>query len=300
MTNEQLIEKIRTSQDDKQELLLQLYEQNKPLIRKVIQPYLRKHAAMDEDDLMQEAYFGIIEAADHYDQNKGALFATYMTYWIRAAVNRPFYSMSRTERMPENMVQRLIDYNRILTQYRQQNGADPSDRVFRTKLHLSQKQLEQLRQVDHRGQVLSLSEPMPGVEDLTLGDVIPDRTDRINDLCDRLDNERDAVALWAEVDKLDPRQAQMIRTRFQDDLSVREVADQMQLTQGKVRDGIDRGCRKLSRKRIVRRIAREHGFSSYDLFGGSLGRFRNTGFSSVEWAVIRQLEPESNDKDETE
>lgn len=300
MTNEQLIEKIRTSQGDKQELLLQLYEQNRPLIGKVIQPYLQKHAAMDEDDLMQEAYFGIIEAADHYDQNKGALFATYMTYWIKAAVNRPFYSMSRTERMPEHMVQRLIDHNRILTRYRQQTGTDPSDAVLRKELQLSQDQLERLKQIDHRGQVLSLSELMPGTEDLTLGDVIPDRTDKISDLCDRIDAERDAEELWAEVDQLDPRQAQMIRTRFQGDLSVREVADQMQLTQGKVRDGIDRGCRKLARKRKVRRIAREHGFSSCDLFGGSLGRFRNTGFSSVEWAVIRQLEPESNDKDETE
>lgn len=290
MTNEQLIEQLRTSQDDKQRILLELYEQNKPLIRKVIQPYLRKHAAMDEDDLMQEAYFGVIEAADHY-QNKGALFATYMTYWIRAAVNRPFYSMSRAERMPEHMVQRLIDYHRILTQYRQQNGADPSDRVFRTKLHLSQKQLEQLRQFDHRGQVLSLSEPMPGIEDLTLGDVIPDRTDKISDLCDQIDNERDAAELWAEVDQLDPRQAQMIRTRFQGDLSVREVAERMQLSQGKIRDGIDRGCRKLSRKRIVRRIGKDHGFlSTSDLFGGGLQRFLNTGESCVEHAVIRKLD----------
>lgn len=265
MTNEQLIEKIRTSQDDKQELLLQLYEQNKPLIRKVIQPYLRKHAAMDEDDLMQESFFGICEAADHYDPDKGVLFASYMTYWIRAAVNRPFYSMSRTERMPEHMVQRLIEYNRILTQYRQQNGADPSDRVLRTRLHLSQKQLEELRQFNQRGRVISLSEPMPETEDLTLGDVIPDRTDKISDLCDQIDAERDACELWQEVDKLDPRQAQMIRTRFQDDLSVREVADQMQLTQGKVRDGIDRGCRKLARKRKVRQIARDHGCPMWDL-----------------------------------
>ena len=290
MTNEEIIEKIRIGHGDKQQLLLQLYEQNRPLIEKTIRPYLRKHAAMAEADLMQEAFFGIVEAADHFNPNKGALFASYMKYWIKAAVNRPFYSMSRTDRMPEHMVQRLIDYNRILTQYRQQNGADPSDRVLRTKLHLSQKQLEQLRQFDQRGRVLSLSYPMPGAEDLTIGDVIPDRSDKINDLCDQIDAERDAAELWAEVDQLDPRQAQAIRTRFQGDLSVREVADQMQLTPGKVRDAIDRGCRKLARKRTVRRIARDHGYSSIDLFGGGLQSFLQSGTSNVESAVIWKLE----------
>lgn len=290
MTNEELIEQIRFSQGDKQELLLQLYEQNKQLISKVIKPYLHRHAAMDENDLLQEAYFGICEAVEHYDPDKGA-FSTYMTHWIKASVNRPFYRMSRADSVPEHMVQKMISYNRIATQYRQQTGTDPPDYIFRINLQLSQEQLERLRKINDRGQAASLSDLIPGTDGVTIADMIPDQTDMINDLCDDLDAERDAAELWHEVDQLDPRQAQVLRIRCQDNLTVREIADQMQLTPGKVNDAIKRGCQKLARKKTIRRIAKERGFlSTNDMFGGGLKQYLHTGTSCVEKAVIRKMD----------
>lgn len=290
MTNEEIIEKISIGHGDKQQLLLQLYEQNKPLIRKVIRPYLRKHAAMDEDDLMQEAYFGVIEAAEHYDQDKGMMFSSYMIYWIRAAVNRPFYSMSRADSMPEHMVQRMVSYNRTVAQYRQQTGTDPPDNVLRHELKISQEQLEQIRQFNQRGHTASLSDIVPGTDGVTVADMIQDPDDIINELCEELDSHTNAAALWAEVDELDPRQAQAIRTYFQGGLSVREVADQLQITQGKARAAINKGCQKLARKRSVRQIARDYGYSSFDLFGGGFRTFLHSGTSNVESAVIWKLE----------
>ena len=140
-----------------------------------------------------------------------------------------------------------------------------------------------------QARTISLSVPFPNTDGVTLEDVIPDNTDQIGRLCDQIDAELDAAVLWGEVDKLADRQAESIRIKYQDNISTAEVAHRMQLTQGQARDAIERGCRKLARKRVIRRIARERGYSSNDLFGCGLSRFRHNG-SGIENVVIKRLE----------
>ena len=292
-TNETLIEQLRSGEGDEQQIMLQLFQQNRPLIYKVIEPYLQHQAALDEDDLMQEAFFGICEAAARFDPGRGVRFSTYMQHWVRASVSRPFHAANRADRVPEHMQQKLIAYNRMVAEYRQQIGADPPDYLIQIRLQLSQEQLEQLKQVNQRGRVVSLSDPVPGTDGVTIADMLPDSHDRITETCDELDAERDAAELWGQVDQLDHRQAQALRIRYQDNLTVREIAEQMQLTPGKVRDAIARGCQKLARKKTVRRIAKDRGFlPTHDLYGGGLQRYLHTGMSCIEASVIRRLDGE--------
>lgn len=288
-TNEDLIDQLRRGRGDRQQIMLQLYKQNHGLIFQVVRPYLG-HGKADEDDLMQTAFIGLWEAVQHYDPDSETSFASYMPYWIKAVVNRSYHSMSHAEKIPVHMQQKMVTYNRIVAQYRMQTGAAPADYVLRSKLNMSQDQLERLRQTMMQDAAISLSAPVPGAEDVTVAGMIPDHTDMISDLCDRLDYEADAAALWAAVDTLNERQAGAIRIKFQGNLPVREVAEQMQLTPGQVNDAISRGCSKLRRKASIKRIARDHGYSSSDLYSGGLQRYLHTGMSCVESSVIRRLD----------
>lgn len=288
-TNEDLIRQLRRGQGDRQQIMLQLYEQNQGLIFRVIKPYLG-HGRADEEDLMQTAFIGLWEAVQHYDPDGGASFASYMPYWIKAVVNRSYHNMSHAERIPAHMQQKMVAYNRIVAQHRIQTGVAPTDSVLRSKLNMSQDQLERLRQAMRQDATVSLSDPVPGMEDVTVADMVQDQTDMINDLCDRLDYETDAAELWAAVDALNERQAGAIRIKFQGNLPVREVAEQMQLTPGQVNDAISRGCSKLRRKASVKRIALEHGYPSCDLYSGGLQKYLCTGMSCVESSVIRRLD----------
>ncbi len=69
MTNEQIVEEIRNgvSVADNME---RLYMSNLPLLRKFIKPYINYEP---EEDLMQEAYFGLLEAIKHYGTSKNVL-----------------------------------------------------------------------------------------------------------------------------------------------------------------------------------------------------------------------------------
>lgn len=288
MTNEEIIEQLQTNQGNRQQLLMQLWRQNQGLILQVIRPYMGP-AGNDAEDCWQNAFLGLCTAAERYDPSHGVLFASYLPYWIRCEVSRSAHTMRYTKRLPEYLQQRMRDYDRYVTEYQKRHGAAPPEWAIRYELQLSKDQLSRLQDAMTQARTVSLDVPFPNTDGVTLEDVIPDNTDQIGRLCDQIDAELDAAVLWGEVDKLADRQAESIRIKYQDNISTAEVAHRMQLTQGQARDAIERGCRKLARKRVIRRIARERGYSSNDLFGCGLSRFRHNG-SGIENVVIKRLE----------
>lgn len=81
MSNEELVRLIK--QGDKSKVG-ELWEQNKALCSKIASRYypLCKYAGMEEEDLLQEAFFGFSKAIDAYKEDSGNLFSTYLTFNI--------------------------------------------------------------------------------------------------------------------------------------------------------------------------------------------------------------------------
>ena len=82
MTNEMLVERIRGG-FSVSENMQSLYEGNLPLIKKFIKPYA---AYEPMEDLLQESYFGLWEAVQHYETSVNVRFMDYAEYWIRQSV----------------------------------------------------------------------------------------------------------------------------------------------------------------------------------------------------------------------
>lgn len=55
-----------------------------PLVRSIAAKYNK--LGVPQEDLEQEGMIGLLEAADKYDESKGAKFSTYATFWIRKRV----------------------------------------------------------------------------------------------------------------------------------------------------------------------------------------------------------------------
>lgn len=82
MSNEELALAIQAGQ---QELLPELWEQVRRLCHKITSKYQETAAlngAYDRDDLMQEAYLGMVEAVQRFDPSAGA-FTTILDYSVR-------------------------------------------------------------------------------------------------------------------------------------------------------------------------------------------------------------------------
>ena len=285
MSNEELIEQLRSGYGDRQQIMLQLYNQNRGLIYLTVRPYTGRGGS-DIDDLMQIGYLGMCEAVERYDPGRGAQFATYLTWVVRTVVGR-----SADTDLPAYMQQLIRSYSRVVKEYQAQYGGDPPDLYIRCVMEINQDQLNSLRRVIHGQRTRSFDDPIPGAEGVTLADVVPDSRDVIGDLCDTIDAEADSVALWKEVAALGSRQEDVFRLKYRERLSVREIADRLEITKGQVQCALDRGQRQLKRSGKVQQIAWDRGYYSSELYGGSLSRFAHTWESVVESAVFRRLEP---------
>lgn len=106
MTNEELVAKYQETKDNK--YLGQLHQQNLGLIARVAKRYSMQNSTAEED-LLQEAYFGIEKAADKFDASRGTKFMTYAVWWIRrliqvASHDLPVVSVPRRTDKPASAV----------------------------------------------------------------------------------------------------------------------------------------------------------------------------------------------------
>lgn len=83
MTNEDLVLMIQRNNEDKARHMGELYEQNRGIIAIIAKRY-SEYAEIE--DLMQESFFGLSEAAARWNPEAGTKFISYASYWIRAAI----------------------------------------------------------------------------------------------------------------------------------------------------------------------------------------------------------------------
>src|SRR5947208_9572601 len=65
----------------------QLINAGIPLVTAIARRYYSPH--LEQDDLVQEGILGLCEAIDHFEDDRGADFATYAPYWSRTPLPGP-------------------------------------------------------------------------------------------------------------------------------------------------------------------------------------------------------------------
>ena len=110
MTNEQIVSEIRNGYSVTDYMQL-LYESNLPLIKKFIKPYA---AYEPVEDLLQETYFGLWEAVQHYETSANVRFMTCAEYWIRQSVQMYLEKCGATVRIPSHTRQKIARYKKCL------------------------------------------------------------------------------------------------------------------------------------------------------------------------------------------
>ena len=74
--------------------------------RRLVSPYL------NEEDLLQEGFIGLLFAARRFDPERGLRFGTYARWWVRAQMSRAIESTGRLVRLPGG----VVEQRRNLTQ----------------------------------------------------------------------------------------------------------------------------------------------------------------------------------------
>ena len=283
LSNEELVARIRAGQNIKDNMQ-QLYNQNLPLIRQFIRPFLGYE---DEADLLQQAYCGLWQAVQRYESSENVLFMTYAKFWILQDIRRYLEDNGSLIRIPSHRRQQIVKYKQFIRNFAREQGRAPTTEEIADFLGVSEKEVGNIQM--YSKSIESLDRPLTSDdEDFTVGDTVADGSDLEQDIVDRLHDAAVSRELWDIVRAYtDDMQGQVIRAYFHDGKSLTEIAREYGVSMERIRQIKAAGLRRLRMGKALRKIQEKCEIVSADIYRTSFASFKYKGSSSVENIVIR-------------
>ena len=290
MNNEQLVARIQGG-DNEAENMFQLWKQNKGFIAMIARRY---SAGAEIEDLEQEGYIALCEAVQHYDPGRGMSFISYAAFWIKRRM-RICADNSRTVRLSFNAGDEVRQYQKIMREYRQEYGCDPSDWELCGFLYVSREKLNQIRNAAQMGNIRSLDEPVQGMDgDINIGDTVASGEDMEEDTIREIDKERMKRELWLAVDQLPGDLPAAVRLRYENGLTLEKTGQTLGVNRERARQLESKAMRILRQPHRCRtfRAYFEEYLSAAPIHHVGVRRFNETWTSEVEREALRWAEKE--------
>lgn len=286
MTNEQIVEKIRNGYSVTENMQL-LYENNLPLIKRMIKPYT---AYENAEDLLQEAYFGLWEAVQHYETSKNVLFMTYAGYWIKQSVQQYIENCGSVVRIPSHARQKMIRYNKTVQKLTQKQGRTPTDKEIADSMQISVSEVEHLK--TYSQSISSLDAPVNENTDTTLGESIQADYSLENAVIDKMYEEHSESELWGIVERYTAdRENHIIKEYYLHNKSMPDIASEEHMSVSVIRNIKERGLRKLRFGKAEKALLRAFEITERGIYRtGMRGYCEHNFTSTVEYIALRRVE----------
>lgn len=194
MTNEEIIKQIHTGADQ-QQLMLLLWQQNEGITTKIC----RKYSSADEvDDLLQEAFFALHAAVEHFEPAAGVRFTSYYTAILERHLQRYLDSNGKNI-VPARVRYRFKQYEEYCAAFREEYGRFPERRDFLEDTDFTQKELEAFARGGYCSAAVSLDASVKGKdggEDMPLSEAVPDGMDIESDIIEQSYQKQLKRDLW--------------------------------------------------------------------------------------------------------
>ncbi len=283
--NEQLVRRIKAG-EGVADNMLRLWQQNEGFIAMLAMKY---KGYAEQEDLRQEGYIGLCEAVRQYDPSKGVPFIHYAAFWIRHAMRRYISNCCSTIRLPVHAREWIGKYKQAVREYESGFGEAPSDVALCALLGVGLERLQAIQESVRLGRVGSMSEPMQNDSGLTLGEAISSGEDLEEEAIERMDRQEMSRELWGMVDGLPADQRAVVRERYQDRRTLREIGEGMGVSEPRIRGMEQKAMRALRRPENCERLREyyEEYISASPIHHVGLERFQSTWVSAVEWEALK-------------
>lgn len=196
-------------------------------------------------DLIQEGNIGLIKASEAFDETKGFKFISYAVWWIRQQIMQFMSEYGKQIRMPQNKVAMLQAINKAQSQFFAEYGTNASLDDLHYLTGLDEEEIEKVLGESQCQNTTSMDAPISDDSDSSFESIFNgggDATDKA------LDEESVSKALNMALATLNEREQYAIKHTIGfgcPKLSRSEIAEDLNLTQERVRQIVTNGLKKL-------------------------------------------------------
>jgi|GEM_PF-1879826 len=192
----------------RQQLLHNFFSLNASLAQK----FCRIFPWIEFSELLVEGNFGILKAIENFSFEKNAKFSTYAWFWIAKAMKNYLNERLNLLKIPLHTVENFRKILKVI-ESDAHDGKDTHLDTLASKTNLSQESIDKI--LDFRTQLLtpvSLNLFIDGEEHETaLQDILSDGEKSVEE---QLQTQDETRTLIANLNKLNPQEAQVLRLRF--------------------------------------------------------------------------------------
>lgn len=290
MSNEELAKLIQDNIEPTKHIE-QLYVNNLPIIRKAASKYT---AYAELEDLLQEGYFGLYEAVQHYESDKEIKFITYAVYWIKQAMQRYVENCGRIIRIPTHLMADIMKYKKLLEEYREEYNREPSGTELCQYFNCRIGRVEHIKKAYQQYNIKSLDAELTNDNGdfSTLGEIVASGEELENNVIEQEMNTQLKNNLWQIVqDSLTEQENEVIIEKYRNNRTRQEIADIVGGGVSSVRSMEEKAMRKLRLPRMKRIL--EDGFGISETAGATAYKggiiSDNIRYSSTERAAFKDM-----------
>lgn len=281
MTNEEIVKLIKQGNNA---LMADLYKKNRRFIFAMV-----KHIRIQPDnyeDAMQDAYFGLYEAVNGFNESKGYKFLTYAKYHIQAAIQR---GQSRSVHIPEQVMNIARKIKHMREKLTQELNRIPTTAELSKYTGLDAETIKYT--LNAVKSVKSIYEPVSDdTDNLTIADSIEDASITFENDIAAADERLYINGVISEaVNELPEAEKEAIRLFYFENMTYPDIAAAKNISVSDVKRDTARGLRKLRNPQTIDLLLGEtidRRTSFYRHRG--LNAFRTTWTSATEQTVIER------------
>jgi RNA polymerase sigma-B factor len=199
-----------------------------PLARQLAARYQRPEEPFD--DVFQVACFGLVKAVDRFDVERGVAFSSYAVPTITGEIKRHFRDRTWSVRVPRDLQELALRVDRVVAELTRQHGRQPAVEEVADAVDATAEEVLEAMQASSAYRATSLDSPR-GSGDEEPGESLGDAVGVTDDGFDRAETR---VLLHALLSGLTAREREVIRLRFEEDLTQAEIGARIGVSQMQV------------------------------------------------------------------
>jgi RNA polymerase sigma-B factor len=204
-----------------------LIERFLPLARQLARRYERPDEPFD--DLFQVACLGLVNAIERFDLDRGVAFSSYAVPTIVGEIKRYFRDRTWSVRVPRDLQDLALKVARTVTDLTVRLHREPTVAEIAEKVGVSEEDVLEALEAHGAHRATSLDEPHRSDDDSTdtIGDVIG--IEEHGFAC-----AEDRATIDMLMRAITPREREVLRLRFEEDLTQAEIGEQIGISQMQV------------------------------------------------------------------